>query len=246
MNNLAGAYWRAQRLDKSIPLFEETLKLKLANLGRDHPDTHQTRANLGVNYKDAGRLKDAIPLLEKSYQAAKRVPDLHWVGLQLLDVYAKDGNLPEATKLGAALLLDIHKRLPAGSPQRAQELATLGLLLLQSKAFVESEPLLRECLAIREKTQPDAWSTFNTRSVLGGSLLGQKMYADAEPLLLAGYEGLKQREKSIPPQGAIGLPEALDRLIEFSTATNKPDQVKKWQAERAKYPASLLPPQPKI
>ena len=245
MNNLAAAYWQAQRLDKSIPLFEESLKLKLANLGKDHPDTLRTKANLGINYKDAGRLTDAIPLLEESYRAAKRNPGLDWIGPQLLDGYAKAGNKAEATKLGAALVLDIHKRFPEGSPQRAQELASLALLLVQAKAFIESEPLLRESLAIRAKTQPNAWSTFNTRSVLGGSLLGQKKYAAAEPLLVAGYEGLKQREKSIPPQGATRLPEALDRLIELSTATNNPDQIKKWQAEREKYPASVVTPQPK-
>ena len=53
---------------------------------------------------------------------------------------------------------------------------------------------------------------------------------------------MKQREKTIPPQGSIRLPEALDRLIELSTATNKPDEVKKWQAERAKYPKDAPTP----
>ena len=46
---------------------------------------------------------------------------------------------------------------------------------------------------------------------------------------------MKQREKTIPPPGKIRLPEALDRLIELSTATNKPDELKKWRAKRAKY-----------
>ena len=55
---------------------------------------------------------------------------------------------------------------------------------------------------------------------------------------------MKQREKSIPTDGAYGrrIPEALDRLIELSTATDKPVEVKKWQAERAKYPAEQAPP----
>jgi hypothetical protein len=35
---------------------------------------------------------------------------------------------------------------------------------------------------------------------------------------------------------------ALDRMIELYTATNKPDEVKKWQAERAKYPGAAPPP----
>jgi hypothetical protein len=34
-------------------------------------------------------------------------------------------------------------------------------------------------------------------SALGAALLGQKNYTAAEPLLLKGYEGIKQREKSI-------------------------------------------------
>jgi hypothetical protein len=46
-----------------------------------------------------------------------------------------------------------------------------------------------------------SWLTFNTQSLLGGALLGQKKYAEAEPLLVKGYEGLKTREKTIPKQG---------------------------------------------
>jgi eukaryotic-like serine/threonine-protein kinase len=58
----------------------------------------------------------------------------------------------------------------------------------------------------------------------------------AEPLLLKGYERMKPREKSIAPGGATRIPEALDRLIELYSATNKPDEAAKWQTERAKYP----------
>jgi hypothetical protein len=32
------------------------------------------------------------------------------------------------------------------------------------------------------------------------------------------------------------VPKALDRLIELNTATNRPNEAKKWRAERAKYP----------
>ena len=115
-------------------------------------------------------------------------------------------------------------------------MAYLGMSLLEKKSFTEAESLLRDCLAVRQKKQPDVWTTFNTQSLLGESTLGQKKYADAEPLLLKGYEGMKQREKSIPADTRIRLPQALDRLIELYTAMNKPNEVKKWRAERAKYP----------
>jgi tetratricopeptide (TPR) repeat protein len=241
MGNLAAGYWSAHRLDRSIPLFEATLELREKKLGRGHPDTLGTVANLGVNYKDAGRLEEALPLLEEAYRASRTIPTLRWVGAQLLDGYVKAGRSAQAAALIKELVADARKALPEDSPQLAGRLANIGSSLLQMKAFAEAAPLLREGLAIRAKAEPDAWTTFNTRSLLGGALLGQKKYAEAEPLLRQGYEGMKAREKAIPPQAATRLPEALDRLIELSTATNKPDEVQKWQAERARYPRDDKP-----
>jgi hypothetical protein len=57
-------------------------------------------------------------------------------------------------------------------------------------------------------------------------------FTDGERLLLAGYEGMKQREKTIPAADQVHLREALDRLIQLSTATNKPDAVNRWRKER--------------
>ncbi len=243
LDNLAGAYWKTKQLDRSVPLFEDVLNRKEAKLGRQHPDTQHTVANLGVNLRDAGRLKEATPLLEEAYQTAKTLPTPRWVVVPLIDAYIKSG---ENTRLAALIqdqLAEARKAPPKDSPQQANLLGQISLLLLQHEKWTEAEPLLRECLANREKSQPDVWSTFNTKSQLGGALLGQKKFADAERLLLAGYEGMKEREKTIPEQGKIRLAEALDRLIELSTETNKPDEVKKWQAERAKYPdAAPTPP----
>ena len=62
--------------------------------------------------------------------------------------------------------------------------------------------------------------------MLGGALLGQKKYADAEPLLLAGYEGMRARQvRILAPartrlgEAAHGLPRdehlaRLDRIVE--------------------------------
>jgi eukaryotic-like serine/threonine-protein kinase len=46
---------------------------------------------------------------------------------------------------------------------------------------------------------------------------------------------MKAREKTILPQGAMRIPESLDRLIELYHATSKPDELKRWQAQREKY-----------
>jgi eukaryotic-like serine/threonine-protein kinase len=46
--------------------------------------------------------------------------------------------------------------------------------------------------------EPDLWTTAYTKSMLGSDLAGQKKYADAEPLLLAGRDGLAQRAAKVP------------------------------------------------
>jgi len=144
----------------------------------------------------------------------------------------------------------VRKRLPKDNPPLAGFLESTGNDLLQMKKWGRAEPLLRESLAIREKTQLNAWFMFNSQSLLGASLLGQArsaskgedkeslaraagLYREAEPLLLKGYEGMKQREKTISPYngGISRIPQALDRLVELSTATNKPDEAKMWRKE---------------
>jgi hypothetical protein len=57
---------------------------------------------------------------------------------------------------------------------------------------------------------------------------------------------LRQRQENLGGANATPLArltEALDRLIEFYTATNQPEEVRKWQAERAKY-ANVAPTPP--
>jgi len=210
-------------------------------------------ANLGVNYAYAGRLAKALPLLEEGYRASKKFPGLRWVGVVLADGYARAGKTAEAAGLVKELIADARRTLPPDSPQLAGKLLLLGTPLLTIKAYAAAEPILRESLAIRAKQEPDAWTTFNTRSLLGGALLGQArneskggdkealaraagLYKEAEALLLGGYQGMKKRAKAVPPQGRPRLPEAVDRLVELYTATSRPDELKKWQAERANYP----------
>ena len=121
----------------------------------------------------------------------------------------------------------------------------LAQTLLSEKKYHQAETEVRAALAFYEKRLPDDLIRFEVMGMLGAALVGQKKYADAEPLLLKGYQGLKDREKTIPELGKIRIPEALDRLIDLSVATNKPDDVKKWRAERAKYPLVAPLPEPK-
>jgi tetratricopeptide (TPR) repeat protein len=186
---------------------------------------------LGENLRDAGRLKDAIPLLEEAYHASRRIPALRWVGAQLLDAYLKAGTNTEAAGLVQELLAETRQTMPPDSPQLAGVLAQFGLTLLTVKAWTDAEPILRDCLAIRETAEPDAWTTFYAKSMLGEALLGQEEFAEAEPLLVGGYEGLKEHEDTIPPQVKVRLAEALRRLVDFYTATGQAEKAGEWRVK---------------
>lgn len=71
---------------------------------------------------------------------------------------------------------------------------------------------MRAALTIRETKLPDGWQTFDTRSLLGGALAGQKRFAEAEPLLVSGYEGMKQREAKIQASRKGGMVSTATRI----------------------------------
>ncbi|MBX9585589.1 MAG: tetratricopeptide repeat protein, partial [Gemmataceae bacterium] len=246
LGNLAALYWSQGRLDRSVPLFEDALRRQQRLLGDGHPDTLATSANLGVNYKDAGRVAEGLPLLERAYAARAEYPaKLGWVGAQLANAYARAGRPADAARVVGESLAEGRAKLKPGSPELGGLLAQIGKQLLDLDPAA-AEPVLRECLDLREKLAPAAWNTANARSLLGDALLRQGKPAEAEPLLVAGYEGLLADRKNIPPvpQAQVNLPEAADRLVELYVALNKPDEVKKWRAERATYPSVAPPPRP--
>jgi tetratricopeptide (TPR) repeat protein len=234
MSNLACAYQDAGKLDLALPLFEETLKLSKAKLGPDHPHTLASMNNLATGYHAVGKLALALPLFQdaavgvekRRFQHAQARPFVR----NLIDCFEDLKQFDQAETWQRKLLAVVKERSGADSVPYAGELAALGLNLLQQKKWTDAETVLRECLGVREKKQPNVWSTFNTQSSLGGALLGQKKYADAEPLLKAGYEGMKAREKTIPPQNKVRLLEAAERLVELYEATERKDEAKKWAA----------------
>jgi eukaryotic-like serine/threonine-protein kinase len=237
LNNLALAYNSAGRLQEAIALLEQSRDAHMRTLGAEHPNTLSTLNNLAMSYKDAGRLDEAIALFEQTAAGMEKRRFQHQNAGQLMPnaiaaLTALD-RLDKAECWQRKWMAFVRQEQGAESPAYAGELATLGQNLLAQQKWTDAEAVLRESHEIRRKQETDDWRTFHTMSMLGRALLGQKKLIDAEPFLLKGYDGMKARAKNIPPHAARLIPEALDRLIELATATNKFDDVKKWQAEKA-------------
>jgi hypothetical protein len=80
---------------------------------------------------------------------------------------------------------------------------------------------LREALEIRKKVLPKGDALiFSTESALGECLTAQKRFAEAEPLLLSGYNGMKSKLDDKESR----VVEARQRVAKLYEAWNKPDQ----------------------
>ncbi len=188
--------------------------------------------NLALVYRDTGRLPEALALYEETLTRAKAKlgPD-HPLTLQVMKnlaaAYQATGRLPEALPLFEAALKGRQAKLGSDHPD------TLDLMSQLARAYlvdtpVQAESLLRQALAILDRKSPEGWQSFEMRSLLGASLLGQKKYPEAEPFLIEGYEGMRTREAKIPAPSRKRLPEAGKRIVTLYNAWGKHDKAEEW------------------
>jgi tetratricopeptide (TPR) repeat protein len=194
MGTLARVYREAGQLDKALPLAEQTLILKRAALGENHPETLNELAGLAVCLSAAGRWDKSLPLYEEVLR--KR----------------RDTLGPE-------------------HPDTLMSMGGLGAAYRRTSAPERAEAVLRECLELRRRLMPDAWETFYVQVNFGCALVDQKRFAEAEPILIAGFEGLSARAKQIAPSQRHALQAALGAIVVFYERWGKPDEAEKWRSK---------------
>jgi eukaryotic-like serine/threonine-protein kinase len=72
---------------------------------------------------------------------------------------------------------------------------------------------------------------FNCQSVLGANLTAQERYAEAEAPLITGYEGMQQREGSIPEDDKFLLTRAGRWIVQLYEHWGKPDKAAEGRAK---------------
>jgi tetratricopeptide (TPR) repeat protein len=212
------------------------MKLRESKLGPDHPQTLQSRRYLAENLRWSSRTAEAIALLEPTLKLQESkygpgYPDTNYTRNALASAYESLGRRTEAEPLLRDVLALYRKTESQESPILAGSLADLGRNLIEQSRWSEAEPILRECLAIREKAVPGEWRRFNAMSLLGEALLGQGQFAEAEPLVMGGYEGVKAREATIPVQLKRILSFAEKRVVQLYKEWGKTEQEKAWASK---------------
>jgi tetratricopeptide (TPR) repeat protein len=228
VSDLANACWLAGHGERAITLALQVLEKRGAVFGPSHEATVDAMHRLAMIYLTFGPLEESIAWCEKVLAIT---PDASWP----LKIYAralqKAGRLDEADRQ-LRKVLEIARKL---SDRRAREALVavvqvyLGQNLLLQGRYDEAETVAREALAFWEKETPDTWQRFFVMTLVGGALMEQEKYAEAEPLLVHGYEGIKQREAFMTASFSHLLPDAGERLIRFYEMTNQPEKVRAWR-----------------
>jgi serine/threonine protein kinase len=239
MNVLGYLYLKRGMLEKAEALFVPCLEVWLRVLGAAHPNTWFSVHNLALlcSATDPNALSAAGPVMrfeDAQKRGAEHEPSETLQAVEsMAELYRSWKKPAHAERLLRSALGIWRGMLGDGSPEVANTRTNLGRVLLDRDNCAEAEAFLRASLSVREQALADDWSRFHTASLLGGSLLGQGRYAEAEPLLVLGYEGLKGREKSIPPTANLVLVEAGGRLLKLYESWGKPDKAAEWRRKLA-------------
>ncbi len=119
--------------------------------------------------------------------------------------------------------------LPANHRNVVQLRGIYGLALTRTSHAAEGEPFLRAAYTEGSKTErfPFEFTFGNVETALGECLFAQGRYAEAEPLLLTGYDDLKTRLGEKVPITTV----AARRLRELYTAWNKPTEARRFAVQ---------------
>ncbi len=251
--NLANILFAEGKLPEAETMMRDALPIQKKSLGNDHPAIASSLGNLGRVLLEEKKFADAESVDRETLAMRRKLlgnshPGVATAINNLAYVLRVEGKLDEVEPLQRESL-DIRKKLlgttPPFQPSALDDIGVaytqLTLTMLTEKKFVEAEPVIREWIALAEQQRPDHWQTFCARTFLGSCLLGQKKYAEAEPLLLAGYQGMKERESTISTltKEREFVNAAINPIIRLYNATGRPEEAAKW---KAKLPATNSPP----
>jgi eukaryotic-like serine/threonine-protein kinase len=239
MNNLAAIYAAAGKFAEAEPIFRTLSEVQRRVLGEEHPDALTVTNNLAVVCRQIGKQAEAEALLTRVMEVQHRVlgddhPNQLATMSSLAQVYQLQGKLAEAKALLTRTLAGQRR---VNGPEHLGTLNTmrvLGGIYRDEGHYGQAEALLREALKGYLKVRPDFWARFDVESTLGASLAGQKRYAEAEPLLLSGYEGMSRLEASIPPINKPSVQRAGEWIAALYQSSGKTAKAAEWRQQLQK------------
>jgi serine/threonine-protein kinase len=208
---------------KADPLAYEAVQ-SLRAFGGDHIALAQSLLNLGNVRRLEKKFPEAEALTREGIDLYRQVQGnghTHVAGglLALASVHYDEARYDLAEQ-DAHQAQEIVAQLPPGGNVRANLDSILGRVLNKTGRPEDAEPLLREAVAIRQKSQSSP-GLADPLGLLGECLLSQKRYAEAEPVLIESYRILKDTQ--FPK--SLALEEARQRIQALYSSWGRPAQI---------------------
>jgi eukaryotic-like serine/threonine-protein kinase len=159
------------------------------------------------------------------------VESMYYLG----SLYRAQGRYAQAEPIWTKVLEIRRRMLRPQHSDTTEVIVSLGEMQLSQQKYAAAETLLREGLNMWEKTKPDSWKRYYSQGLLGAALSGQMRYAEAESLLVSGYQGMIQREPGIPSDSRRALVVAGERIVQLYESWGKPERVAEWREKLQKH-----------
>jgi tetratricopeptide (TPR) repeat protein len=247
MNNIADVLRRQGKAAEAEAVYRRVLAVVRAHYPPGHPWLFGALENLAVVCERQGKLVAAEEAWRDFYQAAVKPPRgitdrlTLRVQAELARVLAVQKKWADAENMYAAALALQVKALGANHADVQPTREGLAAARLARDKPAEAEQLFRDWLKYCPKLAPPWWREHHVTSLLGQSLLAQQKYAEAEPLLLQGYRGLRANEDLHNPEVDRLAGEARGRLVRLYEAWGKPVEAARWREGPAPMPREVRP-----
>jgi tetratricopeptide (TPR) repeat protein len=230
MDTLAGVLEDRGRNVEAEQLLREALDIARKTNGETHIDTARLTHNLGWMLWRRGAYAEAEPLLRAAVVTIPKAygPTYRGARLAMSNLAHNQNGLGDfrAAEVTAREAIAAYRKAPS-DVMVVTALIALSHSLVAQRRGEEAIPHLREALDVTEKN-PQArfpWFKGEVQSTLGAALAAQRQSTEAETLLLAGYEALRDLPATPPPR----LRAALERLVAFYVATGRSAEAVPWR-----------------
>jgi eukaryotic-like serine/threonine-protein kinase len=232
--NLATVYYDEGKYAQAEALFSRAVEIGRRMFGPEHPETTNAMYHLAGVYGAEGKYAQAEALFNQTLEIRRRALGAQHLGTieivsGLASLYQREGKYALAATSAAQVVTGLRRAFGPENPDTAAAEADLALAYVSQGKFAEAEPVARAALEAGKKVQPDDWQRYRAASLLGESLAGQKKYAESEPLLLEGYQGMLARKERIAAPDRCHLDLAHQWLIQLYQAWGKPDKAAEWK-----------------
>jgi serine/threonine protein kinase len=229
MSLLGLSYAREGKYALAEPLLSKVLEVQRRGLGEENSETLGTMMNLADVYEKQGKVELAAELRTKATAGAGRgrVEQVQAVSTSNIADDSPAMYKFQAEQYGA--VLKALRRTTGDQGAIRDGLVTLGQMQFKQRLFLEAEWSFREALNSYEKENVNDWQRYSCQGMLGASLAGQRKFAEAEPQLLAGFQGMLGRLNSANAESRPEVLDAGDQIIQMYQDWGKPEKAAEWR-----------------